>query len=408
MATASLKLLTIVVVALRMIESRTLPGGLEGLQNCTIPGQLDEGICRPVGECGAFRRIANESESNAIDDHSANREFVNGLWCGDHDGSEVCCPRDDIYHAFEEGAEAEEDEECGVPVPQYRIRGGQIATIDEFPWTAMLLRENRTSRALYYHCGGALISRTFVISAAHCVVWDVGGGGGGRWFMPQDQLKFVRLREYNFFTDPDCEIIGEMKDCAESKVDREPRRILIHPGFRTSHITTLTSPDPGQLSSYNHDLALLQVDPVPAYTDFLRPICLPELREMRAERFLTVAGWGKTDYFKESIGTIKFSPIKMKVVLPHIDMDLCKDIYKLMNIRVNGSHVCAGGKVAQDSCAGDSGSGLMQYDRRRGTWYLMGVASFGMKTCGREGIPGVYTNLREYLDWIRENIRTSR
>ncbi|KAL1380798.1 hypothetical protein pipiens_013922 [Culex pipiens pipiens] len=374
--------LLIVVVVLGTltvrVESRTLPES----RNCTIPGQPDVGVCRPVAECVAFQKIANESESNLV----AERDFVEALWCGERDEGEICCPRDGAdYQAMEEP----EDEECGVQGLQYRIRGGAIAQIDEFPWTAMLLKENGKTKHLEYHCGGALISRTFVLSAAHCVTFNAGGTN------IKDPIKFVRLREYNFFTDPDCEVEGNMLDCAEQKVDREPRRIVVHPGFMA-----------GTAPTYNHDLALIQIDPVPPYTDFLRPICLPE-RGMRPRRFLTVAGWGKTDFFKDSFGTINFSPIKMKVVLPHVDWKLCQQVYKLLHIRVNESHVCAGGKIAQDSCAGDSGSPLMQYDPRSGTWFLMGVASFGVQNCGREGIPGVYTNLGTYLDWIRENIQQS-
>lgn len=107
-------------------------------RNCTIPGQPDVGICRPVVECAAFQKIANESESNLV----VERDFVEALWCGERDEGKICCPRDGSdYQVMEEP----EDEECGVQGLQYRIRGGAIARIDEFPWTVMLLKENGKS-----------------------------------------------------------------------------------------------------------------------------------------------------------------------------------------------------------------------------------------------------------------------
>lgn len=44
-------------------------------------------------------------------------------------------------------------------------------------------------------------------------------------------------------------------------------------------------------------------------------------------------------------------------------------------------------------------------DDELGYWYLAGVVSYGAVQCGTEGIPGVYTRVENYLDWIIENIR---
>jgi secreted trypsin-like serine protease len=37
-------------------------------------------------------------------------------------------------------------------------------------------------------------------------------------------------------------------------------------------------------------------------------------------------------------------------------------------------------------------------------YMLVGVVSFGPKNCGTKAIPGVYTKVSEYMDWIKTNI----
>ena len=38
------------------------------------------------------------------------------------------------------------------------------------------------------------------------------------------------------------------------------------------------------------------------------------------------------------------------------------------------------------------------------SWKLIGIVSFGPSFCGIEGLPGVYTRVRHYIDWILENV----
>lgn len=37
-------------------------------------------------------------------------------------------------------------------------------------------------------------------------------------------------------------------------------------------------------------------------------------------------------------------------------------------------------------------------------WYLAGVVSYGPLDCGTDKIPGVYTKVASFLEWIAENI----
>ena len=72
--------------------------------------------------------------------------------------------------------------------------------------------------------------------------------------------------------------------------------------------------------------------------------------------------------------------------------------------------MCAGGQAGKDSCVGDSGSALMREEKskiigQQRRYKLIGVVSFGPRLCGTKDIPGVYTKVRNYLDWILEHVR---
>ena len=56
---------------------------------------------------------------------------------------------------------------CGLrPPSQARIVGGTEASVNSWPWQAMLLKyQDRTQ-----FCGGTLIDPLWVITAAHCVI----------------------------------------------------------------------------------------------------------------------------------------------------------------------------------------------------------------------------------------------
>ena len=54
-----------------------------------------------------------------------------------------------------------------------------------------------------------------------------------------------------------------------------------------------------------------------------------------------------------------------------------------------------------DSCTGDSGGPLVLRDLSSDPWYQIGIVSFSAgERCGKKNLPGVYTDVQLYIDWI--------
>ena len=87
-------------------------------------------------------------------------------------------------------------------------------------------------------------------------------------------------------------------------------------------------------------------------------------------------------------------------VVPLISNEQCNTYYESGELR-NGM-MCAGYELGGiDSCKGDSGGPLICPDKDR--HYIYGVVSWG-QGCGQERKPGVYSEVRHYLQWINDNI----
>ena len=89
--------------------------------------------------------------------------------------------------------------------------------------------------------------------------------------------------------------------------------------------------------------------------------------------------------------------VLQKVAVPIVADDECRAAYGEGDIL--DSMICAGVEAGGvDSCQGDSG-GPMVCD---GGSYLCGIVSWGYG-CARPGIPGVYTEVSYFVDWVQAN-----
>uniref|UniRef100_A0AAG5CTF4 CLIP domain-containing serine protease n=1 Tax=Anopheles atroparvus TaxID=41427 RepID=A0AAG5CTF4_ANOAO len=331
-------------------------------QSCVNPlGQ--PGSCILFQDCPQLKQIYNKGV-NTPDEIN----FLQNSRCGvQQTKTLVCCA----------GANASSKASlltpprCGIQNTD-RVFGGQPTQLEEFPWTA-LIEYQKAGEQNGFHCGGSLINERYILTAAHCVTSLPRG-----W-----KLYRVRLGEWDLSTGQDC-LEGE---CAVAPIDLDIEKVVSHSGYDS------------QDKSNVNDIALIRFTRDVSYSATIRPICLPVAESVRTRNHEGLpsfaAGWGKTE-------TASASQKKLKVELTVKSLQECSPVYQRNGIFLKPTQLCAGGLKGKDTCSGDSGGPLMR--QFAGAWYLIAVVSFGPSKCGTADVPGVYTDVAKFADWIRENV----
>lgn len=111
-----------------------------------------------------------------------------------------------------------------------------------------------------------------------------------------------------------------------------------------------------------------------------------------------VIGWGKKihdDYadYQSSIHEVE---------VPIVSHQKCIQWYskQLPFHPIPDTMMCAGYEQGKkDACQGDSGGPLLCKNNDQ-SWFVAGIVSWGIN-CAQPQLPGIYTNVPKYLDWIK-------
>uniref|UniRef100_A0A672FBD3 Coagulation factor IX n=1 Tax=Salarias fasciatus TaxID=181472 RepID=A0A672FBD3_SALFA len=240
-----------------------------------------------------------------------------------------------------------------------RIVGGDEAKPGEIPWQVSLMSHSDVLKRAQPFCGGALLSELWVITAAHCLVWE------------KSYSHDVSLAE------------GPERD-------HEVAEVHLH------HLYNF------EKSQYNHDIALLKLSTPVELSSHRRPVCLgpkdfTENLLMEASGSL-VSGWGRLKFQGPQADKLQ------KLQIPYVDRATCKQSSR---DHVTRFMFCAGYRnIQKDACQGDSGG--PHVTNYKGTWFLTGIVSWG-EECAKDGKYGIYTRVSRYYAWISQTtgIRTN-
>lgn len=272
-----------------------------------------------------------------------------------------------------------------TPLADPKVIGGYAIRYAEAPWQVALVEPNLNDNVAF--CGGVLISRRWVLTAAHCV-----------------EAPMTRRKVQVFAND---------NDLSDRGTRAAVRNIFLHPEY-----TPKTNDRFGSRPPYN-DLALLRLrSPIRGKA---RPIKLPQFDETNFQSIvdvnyispenederlpLFISGWGRVSV--KSSGTRKLRG----ATVPLVDLQKCNSLNAYGDPLnddsvIQPTQICAGYKDGEvDTCRGDSGGPLAL---RTGTSspVLAGITSWG-KSCAEPLKYGVYTRVSSFVPWIEQCMRNS-
>ncbi|KAH8278806.1 hypothetical protein KR018_009846 [Drosophila ironensis] len=194
-------------------------------------------------------------------------------------------------------------------------------------------------------------------------------------------INIVRLGELDFESDKDD------ADPEDFGVRGDP---IIYPGY--------------EYPAFYNDIAIVRLNRKVIFNEYKRAACLP-FEDGRHSRSLVAIGWGQTAFVPRP--GEESSKVLQKVTLSNY-FNYCQRTAEKSEELPQGynatTQLCIGSSGHKDTCNGDSGGPALSYHRGSPCgYYLTGITSFGV-ACDTPGLPGMYTRVYFYVNWIKQEM----
>ncbi|CAF4956750.1 unnamed protein product [Pieris macdunnoughi] len=266
---------------------------------------------------------------------------------------------------------------CGKSKITYTqlIVNGEVTQPGDWPWHTAIYKLDKNN--IKYICGGSLISKNFVLTAAHCTTVR------GVPLLPE--LLSVVLGKYNL-------IGGDV-----GSEEREVHLIIVHEDFKLPYL--------------HNDISLLKLKTEVTYNDYIQPACLwykAAFDYLPTNQISgTVVGWGFDV-------TDNLSPKLNRATLMIVSEGTCIKKNPLLYATVlTDRKFCAGNADGISACNGDSGGGYHVFvpdtpkdnsPNATGSWYVRGIVSLTARRsdaaiCDPQQYT-VFTDVAKFTNWI--------
>ncbi|XP_011177385.1 serine protease SP24D [Zeugodacus cucurbitae] len=219
--------------------------------------------------------------------------------------------------------------------PNPRILRGQVAALGQFPYQVSV-RLNKE-----HICGGALLSRTFVVTAAHCV-YNV------------DERELLGVQA------------GTVSRADGGKFSAVSN-VIIHPKF-----------------GFDNDIALLELETPFEYSETIQPIAFNTWQVPVGES-VVISGWGRL----QEGGGLSNRLLYSRALYTLADVECAQ-----ASGSNNSTILCLYGPQGYGFCDGDDGGPAVYKN------VLVGIASYQVKACGTP-TKGGFTKVAAYSNWLK-------
>jgi len=253
-------------------------------------------------------------------------------------------------------------QECGqrkANLTRTFVIGGKNARRGDWPWQALLLKYGSS------FCGGSLIDRQWVLTAAHCVAPNPLHSNPST--TPENLV--IRLGE----TD------RTKREGSEENINVE--KIIYHNDFSWDDL--------------NNDIALIKLAEPVNYTSYIQPICLASL-QASPDTDCYITGWGKMRHPGRMVMKLQ------QGLLPIQPKSSCSKLNTgNLRLRITEQMICGARPGTRTSgCHGDSGG---PYVCKIGNnWELHGAVSWGSPRCDIKQAFTVFANIFHFKSWISD------
>ncbi|CAF3488340.1 unnamed protein product [Rotaria socialis] len=257
---------------------------------------------------------------------------------------------------------------CGCsasPTLLTKIIGGEPAADQTWGWAASL----RYSSSGSHFCGGSIISRSHILTAAHCTI---------RLASAASILVYV----------------GSIYLYGPAQV-HSVSKIYIHPNYSSTN--------------YVNDISILKLSSLVNFDQVgVDIVCLPNVSSLvlASEEYpppdtdLIAIGWGYT-----VLGSNQVSSILQQVTIKSVaaTSTYCRFVRSVDSY----TQMCAGimPQGGKDTCQGDSGGPLLMFTSNN-VWEQVGITSNGIG-CAQRNLPGIYTRVAAFQSWINKTVNSA-